>query len=205
LSALANAIAPVVREAGDLAHAAFGKPFKTWVKENNSPVSEVDIAVDVLLKERLTAIAPDAGWLSEETEDNPARLAASRVWIVDPIDGTRAFVAGRPDWAISVALVEAGRPVVAALYAPARPGTEHRLRQPRAARSKVPGSGVPGDFSTVSPWSRQPSRFLPGFTRRHYGSPALRMVHSMRPLRVAQAATGILRLPTFWCTKPEGC
>jgi len=118
LSALANAVAPIVREAGDLAHAAFGKPFKTWVKENNSPVSEVDIAVDVLLKERLTAIAPDAGWLSEETEDNPARLAVSRVWIVDPIDGTRAFVAGRPDWAISVALVEAGRPVVAALYAP---------------------------------------------------------------------------------------
>jgi myo-inositol-1(or 4)-monophosphatase len=118
LSALANALGPAVREAGARAHAAFGKPVKTWVKEHNSPVSEVDIAVNLLLKERLAAIAPDAGWLSEETEDDPARLAASRVWVVDPIDGTRSFIAGRPDWAISVALVEGRRPVVAALYAP---------------------------------------------------------------------------------------
>jgi len=118
LFALATALAAVMREAGAVAHAAFGKPMKTWVKEHNSPVSEVDIAVNVLLKEKLIAIAPEAGWLSEETEDDPARLAASRVWIVDPIDGTRSFIAGRPDWTISVALVEARRPVVAALYAP---------------------------------------------------------------------------------------
>jgi len=118
LPALANALAPVVREAGAIALAAFGKPIKTWVKEHNSPVTEADIAINLMLRERLSAIAPDAGWLSEETEDDPARLEASRVWIVDPIDGTRAFMAGRPDWAISVALVEARRPVVAALYAP---------------------------------------------------------------------------------------
>src|SRR5262249_21895977 len=107
-----------MRKAGAVARAAFGSPVKTWVKEQNSPVSEVDIAVNQLLKERLTAIAPDAGWLSEESEDGPARLTASRVWIVDPIDGTRSFIAGRPDWMISVALVEARRPVVAGLYAP---------------------------------------------------------------------------------------
>jgi myo-inositol-1(or 4)-monophosphatase len=118
LSALANALAPILRKAGAVARAAFGNPVKTWVKEQNSPVSEVDIAVNQLLKERLTAIDPDAGWLSEESEDGPARLTASRVWIVDPIDGTRSFIAGRPDWMISVALVEARRPVVAGLYAP---------------------------------------------------------------------------------------
>ena len=118
LSTLANALALVMREAGAGARAAFGNPVKTWVKEHNSPVSEVDIAVNQLLRERLAAIVPDAGWLSEETEDDPARLGASRVWIVDPIDGTRSFLAGRPDWAISVALVEARRPVVAALYVP---------------------------------------------------------------------------------------
>jgi myo-inositol-1(or 4)-monophosphatase len=118
LCALAGALAGAVREAGALAREAFGKPMKTWFKEHNSPVSEVDIAVNVLLRERLTAIAPDAGWLSEETEDDPARLAAFRVWIVDPIDGTRSFIAGRPDWTVSVALVEARRPIVAALYAP---------------------------------------------------------------------------------------
>jgi myo-inositol-1(or 4)-monophosphatase len=115
---LADALEGVVREAGALAHKAFGTRVKTWVKEHDSPVSEIDIAVDHLLKERLAAIVPDAGWLSEESEDDPARLDASQVWIVDPIDGTRSFINGRPDWTISVALVEARRPVVAALFAP---------------------------------------------------------------------------------------
>ena len=58
------------------------------------------------------------GWLSEETADDPARLAARYVWIVDPIDGTRAYIAGLPDWAVSAALVENGRPIAACLYAP---------------------------------------------------------------------------------------
>ncbi len=115
---LADALEGVVREAGALAHKAFGTRVRTWVKEHNSPVSEIDIAVNHLLKERLTAIVPEAGWLSEESDDDPARLGAPRVWIVDPIDGTRSFLAGRPDWTISVALVAARRPVVAALFAP---------------------------------------------------------------------------------------
>jgi myo-inositol-1(or 4)-monophosphatase len=119
LAAVAARVAEAVRNAGALALDASKKPLKTWVKGHDSPVSEVDIAVDALLKERLTAIMPDAGWLSEETEDDPARLAARRVWIVDPIDGTRAFIAGRPDWTISVALVEGVRPILAALHAPA--------------------------------------------------------------------------------------
>ena len=59
-----------------------------------------------------------SGWLSEETEDDPARLSAKRVWIVDPIDGTRAFIAGFPDWTISIGLAEAGRPIVGAIFAP---------------------------------------------------------------------------------------
>lgn len=115
---LASQLVAAVREAGALARAAFGTPVKTWLKDQTSPVSETDIAVDTFLKARLAAIAPDAGWLSEETADAPDRLAAPRVWIVDPIDGTKAFIAGRPDWTVSVALVENGRPVVAALYAP---------------------------------------------------------------------------------------
>jgi myo-inositol-1(or 4)-monophosphatase len=119
LLALADALERVVREAGALARNAFGTRIRTWVKEHNSPVSEIDIAVDHLLKDRLTALTPEAAWLSEESEDDPARLHASRVWIVDPIDGTRSYIAGRPDWTISVALVEDRRPVVAALYAPA--------------------------------------------------------------------------------------
>jgi myo-inositol-1(or 4)-monophosphatase len=89
---------------------------KHWTKGKDSPVSEADIAVDALLKERL---APTAyGWLSEEVEDDPARLSHSRVWVIDPIDGTRAFIGGRPDWTISAALVEDGRPIIASVFAP---------------------------------------------------------------------------------------
>ena len=107
-----------MREAGALAASTFQTALKTWTKHGGSPVSEADIAVDKLLRQRLMALAPDAGWLSEESEDDRARLGAPRLWVVDPIDGTRAYVAGRTDWSISVALVTEGRPVIAAIYAP---------------------------------------------------------------------------------------
>jgi myo-inositol-1(or 4)-monophosphatase len=110
-------LAAAAREAGALALRSFRGQPRSWIKGKSSPVSEVDLAVDALLRERLLAIR-DAGWLSEETEDDPARLQRAEVWVVDPIDGTRAYLAGLADWAISAALVDAGRPVVAALYAP---------------------------------------------------------------------------------------
>jgi myo-inositol-1(or 4)-monophosphatase len=112
-------LAKAVHEAGDLALMTFNAALKHWTKGKDSPVSEADIAVNNLLHERLSAIAPDAGWLSEETEDDGARLGKHRVWVVDPIDGTRAYIAGLVDWTISVALVQDGRPVVATLFAPA--------------------------------------------------------------------------------------
>jgi myo-inositol-1(or 4)-monophosphatase len=113
----------IIREAGEVAREATRTPLKHWTKGNDhSPVSEGDIAVNNFLRARLSALAPQAGWLSEETADEPAaqdiRMALAAVWIVDPIDGTRAYIAGRDDWTVSVALVEGGRPVVAALYAP---------------------------------------------------------------------------------------
>jgi myo-inositol-1(or 4)-monophosphatase len=144
LPALTNELARVVREAGATARAAFGNPVKTWVKEHNSPVSEVDIAINQLLHERLAVIAPDAGWLSEETEDNPARLKAPRVWIVDPIDGTRSFIAGRPDWAISVALIEGRRPVAAALYVPVSEELFLACAGAGATRNGTPITVTPG-------------------------------------------------------------
>jgi myo-inositol-1(or 4)-monophosphatase len=110
-------VGSAVREAGALALQTFRGELRSWIKGASSPVSEADLAVDALLRERLLAIR-DAGWLSEETEDDPARLQRAEVWVVDPIDGTRAYLAGLADWAISVALVHAGRPVIAALYAP---------------------------------------------------------------------------------------
>jgi myo-inositol-1(or 4)-monophosphatase len=116
---IADQLAQAVREAGDLALTTFNASLKHWIKGKDSPVSEADIAVDNLLRERLLAIVPSAGWLSEETEDDPTRLSKRRVWVVDPIDGTRAYIAGLVDWTISAALVEDGRPIVAALFAPA--------------------------------------------------------------------------------------
>src|SRR5436305_15030457 len=93
-----------VREAGALALLTFRTALKSWIKGRSSPVTEADLAVDALLRERLLAVRP-VGWLSEETEDDPARLAESEVWVVDPIDGTRAYLAGSSDWAVSAALV----------------------------------------------------------------------------------------------------
>src|SRR6185295_5733470 len=107
-----------VREAGLLALRKFRTPFKSWTKGGSSPVSEIDIEVDALLRQRLAAYDPRYGWLSEETADSPARLDVERVWIVDPIDGTRGFIAGMPDWTVVAALVEGGRPIHAAVYAP---------------------------------------------------------------------------------------
>jgi myo-inositol-1(or 4)-monophosphatase len=115
----AERLAAAVREAGALALSTFQKPLQSWTKAGASPVCEADIAVDRLLRERLTADEPHYAWLSEESTDDPARLAARVVWIVDPIDGTRAYIAGIPEWTIAAALVEDGRPVIGCVYAPA--------------------------------------------------------------------------------------
>ncbi|MDF0596064.1 3'(2'),5'-bisphosphate nucleotidase CysQ [Psychromarinibacter halotolerans] len=82
------------------------------------PVSEGDIAVDTYLRKTLTQARPDYGWLSEETPDNPERLSAKRVFIVDPIDGTRAYVDGQTTWAHSLAVVERGKTVAAVVHLP---------------------------------------------------------------------------------------
>ena len=107
-------------QAGELALGYFGQGLETWFKGNKSPVSEADIAVDRFLANRLLSERPDYGWLSEETADDRSRLNCRRVFIVDPIDGTRAFLSGGEEWTISVAVVEGGRPVAGAVYCPIR-------------------------------------------------------------------------------------
>jgi myo-inositol-1(or 4)-monophosphatase len=93
---------------------------RVWEKSKNNPVSDIDMAVDALLTDRLRRILPDAAWLSEETVDDPARLDARLLWLVDPIDGTRDYVRGRDGWCVSVALVADGLPVFAVMAAPAQ-------------------------------------------------------------------------------------
>ena len=107
-----------VREAGALALTMFRQNVRRWSKTDGSPVSEADVQVDALLRGKLQEARPDYGWLSEETADNEGRLACDKMWIADPIDGTRAFVNGGSEWCIAVALVSAGRPVAAAIYRP---------------------------------------------------------------------------------------
>lgn len=121
--ALLPAAMAVAREAGAVAMDWFRPGQRTaarvWAKEGDSPVTEADIAVDRLLQERLTALLPDIGWLSEEAERHPEAGSDAPAWIVDPIDGTRAYLNGEPAWAVSIALVADGRPQIAALFLPA--------------------------------------------------------------------------------------
>jgi myo-inositol-1(or 4)-monophosphatase len=120
VTAAAARLAAAVREAGALALSMFRTPLRQWTKgPTSSPVCDADIAVDRLLRERLTGEDGAIAWLSEESADDPARLKARYVWIVDPIDGTRAYIEGSPDWAVSAALIEDARPVAACLYAAA--------------------------------------------------------------------------------------
>ncbi|RBO53646.1 3'(2'),5'-bisphosphate nucleotidase CysQ [Rhodovulum sp. BSW8] len=108
-------------EAGQLARRYWRTSPETWEKPGHQgPVSEADIAIDRRLRQMLTAARPGYGWLSEETEDDPARLGAERVFIVDPIDGTRAFLEGDRSFAHALAVAEAGRVVAAVVFLPLR-------------------------------------------------------------------------------------
>jgi myo-inositol-1(or 4)-monophosphatase len=142
-----------VREAGALALSLFRTELKNWIKGTSSPVSEADIAVNDLLEQKLRSATPDYGWLSEESADDEARLGKRLTWIVDPIDGTRSYLAGREDWCVSVALVEDASPVLAAVYAPASEEFFFAARKRGATRNDVPvqaTSGTDLDFARVA-------------------------------------------------------
>jgi myo-inositol-1(or 4)-monophosphatase len=121
--ALVASFVEAARDAGELALGFFRQGAMTSAgishKAGGSPVTEADYLVDRFLKQRLETLVPEAGWLSEETEDTPARLSKNLVFVVDPIDGTRGFMTGRAAWAIAVALVENGRPLFGIVHAPA--------------------------------------------------------------------------------------
>jgi myo-inositol-1(or 4)-monophosphatase len=120
LAADSRLLADAVREAGALGLSLARKGgLRHWTKPDGSHVTEGDLAINALLEERLKAARPEDGWLSEETPDGPARLTRERLWIVDPIDGTRAFMEGRREWCVAAALAIGGRPVLAAVYRPA--------------------------------------------------------------------------------------
>ena len=148
----------ICREAGQIALRQWpghGHALESWEKTPGSPVCTADLEVDAFLKRELHALLPAAGWLSEETVDQLERLEKGLCWLVDPIDGTRDFIRGRPGWAVSVALVSEGKPLLASLVAPARGETwsatagqgawrnDERLRT--STRTTLPGARVPAD------------------------------------------------------------
>ena len=158
-----QALETIVREAGALALASWpghGHALDWWEKTPGSPVCTADLAVDDFLRRELRALLPGSGWLSEETADHPERLSQGWCWLVDPIDGTRDYVAGRDGWAVSVALVDTGRPVAGLLHAPARGqlwsaseggGAWRNGERLRAStRERLLGSRVPADMLPVA-------------------------------------------------------
>ena len=107
-----------VREAGHIARRFYGGDYKQWNKEGGSPVTEADLAVNTYLHDTLMAARPDYGWLSEESADDPARLSRHEVFVIDPIDGTVAFLKNRPHFTICAAIVVEGRPCCGVVYNP---------------------------------------------------------------------------------------
>jgi myo-inositol-1(or 4)-monophosphatase len=132
-----------------------GHALESWEKTPGSPVCEADLEVDQFLRRELGLLLPAAGWLSEETADNAGRLDRDLIWLVDPIDGTRDFIRARTGWAVSVALISAGRPLIGVLAAPAREefwcatagqgATLNGTALVASRRSAFPGARVPAD------------------------------------------------------------
>lgn len=112
-------ITEAAREGGRIAMGFFGTEHEVWWKGGRSPVTKADLAVDRFLHDRLREARPDYGWLSEETLASPERLSAARSFVVDPIDGTRAFMGGRSRWCVSIAVVEHGKTIAGVLDCPA--------------------------------------------------------------------------------------
>jgi myo-inositol-1(or 4)-monophosphatase len=153
-----DAISDVAARAGALAMRSFRGVFDQWEKSPGNPVSAVDLEVDQFLKQELRKIDGDAGWLSEETADNAERLLLPRLWVVDPIDGTRDFVRGRDGWCVSVALVEGGRVIAGVLDAPAR--REH-WRAALGEHATCNGTPLRASSRTQFDGARVPADVLP--------------------------------------------
>jgi myo-inositol-1(or 4)-monophosphatase len=176
--------------AGEKALTYFRKnPDFRYKSADRSPVSEADYAANDILKERLLSARPNYGWLSEETDDDEARLGCDTVFVVDPIDGTRGFIAGKDVWCVSVAVVHRGRPVAGVLYAPALIELYQAVEGGEARRNGVA-------IHVSKPAGGQALRFaiaedLLSHLRAGYGQDVLRISHvPSLAYRIAMIADG---------------
>jgi len=181
-------IEAAARHSGDIAMKTFRADPRIWTKENESPVTEADLAIDRYLGETLRAARPDYGWLSEETEDDKSRLTRECVFIVDPIDGTKGYIKGGDDWTVSIAVARRGEPVAAALFRPVTGEMYCAVRDGGATRDgakisasrhhELTGARVAG-----------PSKMVRNPKLGHTGIQTMKYVHSLA-LRVAFVADG---------------
>jgi len=177
-----------VREAGGIARRYFGGDYKKWDKSKGNPVTEADLEVDRFLSEKLRAARPDYGWLSEETEDDAARLSAEATFVVDPIDGTIAFIKGKPHFTICDGVVRGGEPVAGAVYNPiteecftAYKGGGARLNGAPihvSDRAALEGCRMLADRQMLAhaAWDKPPNRPWPPMAIESRGSIAYRVV-----------------------------
>ncbi|MCZ4271416.1 3'(2'),5'-bisphosphate nucleotidase CysQ [Maritalea porphyrae] len=176
--------------AGIIATGFFRQDVKTWTKENASPVSEADLAVDRYLKATLCAERPDYGWLSEETADDLDRMNKDRIFVVDPIDGTRGYLQGDDSWTVCITVVEKGKPVAGVVYAPIRDelyeaianGGAYLNGEPIRRRARL------GNAGPIMPAPGAVHRELEARGISFVRGPAIRSL----ALRLVQVATGVL-------------
>ncbi len=177
-----------VRAAGKIARQYFGGSYKRWDKSKGNPVTEADLAIDKFLTDTLRPARPDYGWLSEETEDDAARLTTRALFVVDPIDGTIAFMKGRPHFTICAGVVRDGAPVAGAVYNPitgecftARAGHGAHLNGAAihvSDRAEIEGCRMLSDKAMLahSAWNAPPNRPWPPMQIESRGSVAYRLV-----------------------------
>lgn len=163
-----------IRKAGVEALRFAADGFETIQKPDQSPVTSADLAVNEVLLSHLMSAFPQDGWLSEESPDGLDRLQKRRVWVVDPIDGTKAFISGEPDFCISVGLIEQGRPIVAGIF---NPSTDELFTATLGGGLRLNHEPVvpPASWSgrqpviALNPWEQQIGRFTsldPSINRR---------------------------------------
>lgn len=151
------------RAAGEIARRHFRRSPKVWDKPGSAgPVTEADLEIDEMLKAMLTGARPGYGWLSEESPDTPERLDTARAFIVDPLDGTRAFIEQNPTWAHSLAVVDNGQVTAAVVFLPvpdlaytASAGAGAWLNGSRltvSPRAALDGASVLATRSNFEPW-----------------------------------------------------
>jgi myo-inositol-1(or 4)-monophosphatase len=182
-------VSSTIREAGKRAMDLARKGFEVQIKKDRSPVTTADLEVNRILHEMQETCFPDDGWLSEESPDDPARLDKARVWIVDPIDGTKAYVNKMPEYCISVGLVEGGMPVLGAIF---NPSTDELFTATVGQGLRLNGQPVspaaPVDERShvlVSPWEYRGGRWAE-LDGRIQCRPILSIAHSMALVAVGR-------------------